>query len=120
MKKNILPFIVFSPLSMLSFASNAASPLNEEANSTKVMVVDHYGKPPFKRSFVEAKKYDVVQFKAESSEQQCVNRITVSMRSKPPYKRSIECVPIDDVAQFELTGNRKSANFRGSPPFKRR
>jgi len=104
---------------MTLFSANAISATNDSATTKKLMVVERSGKPPFKRTFVNANEVDVAQFETMSEALPCEKRVSVTMRGKPPYKRSVECVPVVNMAQFEQTDETRSTAFRGSPPFKR-
>lgn len=119
MKKMILPLILASSVSMTLFSTSAISATNDSAATNKVMVVERSGKPPFKRTFVNAKEVDVAQFETMNEALPCEKRVSVTMRGKPPFKRVTECVPVVNMAQFEQTDDARSTDFRGSPPFKR-
>lgn len=119
MKKNALSLLLVTSLSATMFSAHSATAQNDEAKDTKIMVVERDGKPPFKRSFVAAKEYDVAQFEAFGETQPCEKKMTVVMRGKPPFKRSAECLPVVDVAQFEISEDVKATDFTGRPPFKR-
>ena len=113
MKLSILPLLA---VSCLSFAHTSAQAAPEMNNTDTTMVVERSGKPPFKRTFVQARTVDVAQFETSA---QCEDVKTVTLRGKPPFKRSTECVRVVDVAQFEVSSEQPTTDFSGKPPFKR-
>ncbi|NVK56581.1 MAG: hypothetical protein HWE26_13285 [Alteromonadaceae bacterium] len=116
MKLQLLPVIALTCLATMHTEITAAPFLSSE--DSKLMVVERSGKPPFKRSFVQAKGVDVAQFETVSAAN-CEEVKVVNMRGKPPFKRSTECVEMVDMAQFEVSDETKATDFKGRPPFKR-
>lgn len=116
MKISILPILAVFCLSFTHSSVKAAPGAGNNASTETIMVVERSGKPPFKRTFVEARSVDVAQFETSSK---CENIKTVTLRGKPPFKRSTACVQVVDVAQFELSSEQNKTDFSGKPPFKR-
>lgn len=115
--------ILTATLGALAAAMAQAGDLSASAGETvRVMKVDHSGRPPFQREFVEVPVADLAALEpvAEASSGETVEMLVTDFRGRPPYQRERMDVPVADIAAMEVAeATAPKTQFRGRPPFNR-
>ncbi|GAB5414517.1 MAG: hypothetical protein Cons2KO_21200 [Congregibacter sp.] len=106
---------------LIFFGAGVATAASDTTEAGQVWHVEMKGKPPYKRTRVDAPSVDLAAMeivKAGSAETVTVWEREVSGR--PPFARKQVEVPVMDAASMEIVDDQEETTvFRGRPPFKR-
>lgn len=90
--------------------------------TVRVMKVDHSGRPPFQREFVEVPVTDIAALEPvdQSAAGETVEVLVTDFSGRPPYQREWVELSVADIAAVEAAEEATpKTQFRGRPPFKR-